>query len=245
MKAPAIDTGERRWALQPTLVLLCVPVIMAVLWYFGRSGFFRRELGTVLPETMFTPLYPFLYLCVSSLLLRMILPICLVRFVLRKPLKDFGFVSARRPARTWLPYLSLYLALLPVIVIAGRFPAFRNCYPQFGVSPDGTRLELAVFLAGQVCYLLLFVSGEAFWRGFVLFGLRPHFGHYAILIMTIPYTMQHFGKPFPETMGAVLTGFVLGWLAMRRGDFWPGVALHYAAALTMDLAAILWRGLSF
>jgi membrane protease YdiL (CAAX protease family) len=92
--------------------------------------------------------------------------------------------------------------------------------------------------------LILFASGEAFWRGYIIFGLRPAFGLYAIPIMIIPYSMSHFGKPFPEAMGSIVAGGVLGYLALRHGNFWLGVLAHYAVALIMDLTAIFYRGIS-
>ncbi|HOI11139.1 MAG TPA: CPBP family intramembrane metalloprotease, partial [Myxococcota bacterium] len=93
--------------------------------------------------------------------------------------------------------------------------------------------------------LFVFVSGESFWRGYILFGLYRHIGYLAIPVMVIPYVMVHFGKPWPETFGAILTGCVLGFLAIRHRSFWLGVAVHYAAAISMDLLAIHQRGLVF
>jgi hypothetical protein len=36
---------------------------------------------------------------------------------------------------------------------------------------------------------------------------------------------------------------VLGFLALRHRSFWLGVAVHWAAAITMDVLAIVMRGI--
>ncbi|MDQ3111056.1 MAG: CPBP family intramembrane metalloprotease, partial [Bacteroidota bacterium] len=71
-------------------------------------------------------------------------------------------------------------------------------------------------------------------------GLRNRFGFYSIFIMTIPYCMIHFGKPMPETFGAIAAGFVLGTLAMKSRSIFMGVLIHYSVAITMDICS-LWR----
>ena len=55
-----------------------------------------------------------------------------------------------------------------------------------------------------------------------------------------------FYKPFPEAMGAIGAGLVLGVLAWRTGTIIYGWFLHYAVALSMDLLALEQAGrLSF
>ena len=64
------------------------------------------------------------------------------------------------------------------------------------------------------------------------------FGYNALLIMAIPYVMVHFNKPLPETFGALGAALILGALALRAGSCIPGVFLHWAVGITMDLLAI-------
>ena len=56
--------------------------------------------------------------------------------------------------------------------------------------------------------------------------------------MTVPYTMIHFHKPFPECLGALGAGLLLGFLALRYRSFLGGVVLHSLVAVTMDLLAV-------
>ena len=74
----------------------------------------------------------------------------------------------------------------------------------------------------------------------VVFGLLPRFGSLSVVVMTIPYTMIHFGKPVQEAFAAIIAGLILGLMAVRSKSFVPGIFLHVAVAITMDLL-VLWR----
>lgn len=63
-------------------------------------------------------------------------------------------------------------------------------------------------------------------------------GSTAIFVMVVPYTMIHFTKPFPETLGAIVAGIVLGTLALRTRSIFGGVAIHTAAGWSMDFFAL-------
>ena len=56
--------------------------------------------------------------------------------------------------------------------------------------------------------------------------------------MIIPYCMIHYGKPLPETLGAIGAGILLGTIAMRTRSIWGGVIIHVAVAVTMDVLAL-------
>ena len=53
---------------------------------------------------------------------------------------------------------------------------------------------------------------------------------------------MHFGKPLPETLGALAAGLTLGFLALKHRSVWYGVAVHYGVALSMDLLAVRGNG---
>ena len=49
--------------------------------------------------------------------------------------------------------------------------------------------------------------------------------------MIVPYCMIHYGKPMPETLGAIVAGLILGTLAMRTRSIWGGVLIHIGVAI--------------
>jgi membrane protease YdiL (CAAX protease family) len=76
----------------------------------------------------------------------------------------------------------------------------------------------------------------------LLFGLARRFGWHALSISMVPYVMVHFGKPPIETLGAIVTGYVLGYLALTHRSFWLGVVIHFGVGLSMDLAVLARTG---
>jgi membrane protease YdiL (CAAX protease family) len=56
--------------------------------------------------------------------------------------------------------------------------------------------------------------------------------------MIVPYCMIHYGKPLPETFGAILAGLILGTIAMRTKSIWGGALIHIGVAMTMDVLAL-------
>jgi membrane protease YdiL (CAAX protease family) len=88
-------------------------------------------------------------------------------------------------------------------------------------------------------YSAQFFSLEFFFRGFMLQALKRSLGAYAIFVMVVPYCMIHFGKPMPETLGAIAAGLVLGTLALRTGSIWAGFLIHVSVVWTMDLLALI------
>ena len=54
--------------------------------------------------------------------------------------------------------------------------------------------------------------------------------------------MIHFGKPFPETVGAIVAGLVLGTMALRSKSIIPGICVHFTIAIGMDLLSLWQQG---
>jgi arylsulfatase A-like enzyme len=53
--------------------------------------------------------------------------------------------------------------------------------------------------------------------------------------MVVPYCMIHFGKPFLETMAAIVAVVVLGTLSMKTRSIWSGFLIHVSVAVSMDI----------
>jgi hypothetical protein len=228
---------------QVVFVLLSSIVLFTIFWYFGRRNhYFVAWHETFKDGSDLQPLYPFFYFVFCSVLLRTVLPMLCVKFIFKKRLADFGFSLRGAGTGGWI-YLGLFLAMIPLVIYASTTPAFQNYYPQFkGVIHDG-EVRWQHVLAFELVYGMLFVSGESFWRGYMIFGLEKKFGYYGILIMVIPYVMSHYEKPFMETMGAIVAGSVLGFLALKHRNFWLGVLVHWGVAMTMDFMALYQLGI--
>ncbi len=168
------------------------------------------------------------------------LPLIVIRFIIRKPVADFG-VAWRGIGTHWKPYVLLFLISLPVVIWASFSPAFLSKYPFYDV-PAGEGLWPNMWI-WWVMYAAQFVALEFFFRGFMVHGLKWRMGYAAIFVMVIPYNMIHFAKPLAEAFGAILGGVTLGTLSLRTNSVWWGAGLHIAVAATMDVAALMHKGL--
>lgn len=238
--------GLRQLANRRALAVLgTTAVAITAFWYGGRIDTWQAHLEPLLPTTGWArPVWAFAFFSAAAALFRMAVP-ALVAYRLRLPLREIGWSRGDRQAKVWPVYVALYLAVLPFVIHAAGTPAFQAKYPMARalITPDH-HIAVAQFVAYQLLYLLVFVSGECFWRGWICFGLRRDLGPYAILVMLVPYVCAHWGKPLGETLGAIAAGSVLGWLALAHRSVWLGAALHYAVALTMDLVAMWHAGIA-
>jgi len=195
------------------------------MWYC--SFFFGSEVGKF---------HSMLYWISVIVVLYLIVPIFIVKFVFREKLGNYG-IRFKNIQKDYPLYILMLVIMLPLVYLASSSQSFQDRYPLF--QPSRGNL-FPIFLYWQLAYFLQFVAVEFFFRGFILHGLKYRFGFYAIFIMTIPYCLVHIGKPFAETMSAILAGIILGTLSLKSRSIMLGILIHYSIAISMDGFA-LWR----
>lgn len=222
------------------VVFVTATLLLVVFEYWGlperfTGSWFDLRLADALGPGYqpFRDLLPYQFWGVSSLVLRVAVPLLVIRIVLGEHPYDWGF-RLRGQWGQFRPYAVGFLVMLPVLVVASSFGAFQAKYPFYALAAEGGWH----FWGWELFYGLQFLGLETFFRGFMLFGLYPRLGYYAIPVMVIPYVMIHFGKPAPETFAAIVAGFVLGYLALKSKSFLWGWFLHWGVALTMDVLVI-------
>jgi membrane protease YdiL (CAAX protease family) len=261
----SIETAERdslealttrKSAVDSKTMIVCVVVAidLALLQYFGlsdRIGWvpdFIEKIGfggaaNDLREMMMTGpnarLMSLFYWVASCVVVYVVIPASVVVFVFKQSLADYG-LRLRGALKHWWIYVGLLLIVMPAVVGVSFSERFQEQYPFYR---DYTNQIPAGFIYWELAYALQFLALEFFFRGFMINGLKERFGFYAVFVMMVPYCMIHFGKPFPETMGAIVAGFALGVLALRTGTIWLGFLVHVSVALSMDMLALWHRGL--
>jgi membrane protease YdiL (CAAX protease family) len=227
---------------EAALVLIFATFSLLTFAYWGRPGWFNnndiadwvaRNIGG--PFAEFPGVGGYVWWGLTSFFLRLLLPLVVVVWVLRRRPVDFGY--RLRGIAPHIPmYVVFYLVMLPVLIWASSFASFRSFYPFYDRAAEGG----TAFWLYELGYLTQFIGLEAFFRGFLTFGLVGRFGMLSIVVMTVPYTMIHFGKPMPEATAAIFAGLILGYMALRTRSFVPGIFLHAGVAITMDVL-VLWR----
>lgn len=222
------------------LVVALVCVLLTLFYYYARPNFYREHLQEAtlallgMEESTYRTLLPYWYWSLTSLALRVLIPLGCIVFWFRERPRDYGF-------RLWKKghgaiYLGMYLLMLPLLTAASFTPSFQSKYPFYKQAGESA----AHFVLYELAYGIQFASLEAFFRGFIVFALFKRFGYHAVTIMTIPYCMIHFGKPAPETLGAIVAGLALGFMALHSRSWLPGALLHWSIGFTMD-ALCIWH----
>lgn len=155
----------------------------------------------------------------------------------RDSLLDLGFRWRGFFSHLWIYGLCLAI-VVPVLLLVARNGDFGTYYPFYKASSR----SWFDFAAWEAIYCLQFLALEIFFRGWLVGALRRSLGSAAIFAMAVPYCMIHYGKPYLETVGAIVAGVVLGSLAMRTRSIYAGFLVHVSVALLMDLVALHQRG---
>jgi membrane protease YdiL (CAAX protease family) len=241
---PTGSTGKRRreaarpaagpYDWRPLIVLVTVCVSLTLQEYVGDRQFFTEHFPSLAYGGEFSELARHAWWSGWRFAGYVLLPLLVIFFMPGERIRDY-YLSFKNFRRHIGVYLLLFLLILPVVIAAPHvFPGFYLTYPFYKWA-NRSATDLWVW---EALYALQFISLEFFFRGFMLKALRPRFGSGAIFVMVVPYCMIHYGKPMPETLGAIVAGIVLGTLAMRTRSIWGGVLIHIAVAITMDLMAV-------
>ncbi len=248
------DVLPRPWDRRVMWVLIGSSVILMLSRYFGQfdSKVFSWLLSPLnwlgcsdwrdhLLAAMNTPprsrLWQLGYWVAAHLGYYVVLPIFMIKFVFRARLRDFGLSLAGCWRWWWIVVLSIG-AVAALVIIFGKTPSFQATYP-FYKDAGKSWFDLLIW---ELIYGVQFFSVEFFFRGFMTHGLKERFGFYSVPIMTVPYCMIHFGKPFPETLGSILAGLGLGTLSLWSRSIWIGFVIHVMIAWSMDLTALYYKG---
>lgn len=221
-------------------MLLSIPISLTLMEFVGLPWHLFRMFPAIkasLPPDQANLLGLIYWSCFCGFAY-VVIPSLITRFVFREGISQYGLKIKGIGANLWI-YLTLYLLVLPFVVIASFGKPFQLTYPFYPPSPGGWVL----FLIFEFFYLIQFMYLEFFFRGYVIFNLERAFGYYSVFIMAIPYCMIHYHKPMPEALAAIAAGVILGTLALRTRSIWYGVLIHMSVAISMDVLALLQKGL--
>ncbi len=182
----------------------------------------------------------YVYWALFSFATYVFIPCLVIRLVFRERVRDYG-IKPHGAFTDWWIYIVMFGVMLPILFIVSQNARFQETYPFYKIKPDQPLWPR--FWIWELSYGVQFVGLEFFFRGFMVHGTKHRFGFYAIFVMTVPYCMIHFGKPMPETFGAIVAGVVLGFMSLKTRSIWMGMAIHMSVALSMDFLSMWRKGL--
>jgi membrane protease YdiL (CAAX protease family) len=237
------------WQVVGLVIVACF--VLSFLEYFGGSSdygllegplslFFdnaKERITYTFRTSEYARLARLMYWSGCTFVGYMVIPLLYVKFVMRARLRDFGLGLSGSLKHSWI-YAVLFVAVFPAVFVVSLTESFQNTYPFYQYADRSWQ----DFLLWELTYTLQFLSLEFFFRGFLVHGLKRRFGVYAVLLSVVPYCMIHFGKPMPETLGAIFAGIALGILSLFTRSIWLGVAIHVSVAVAMDVFSLLAQG---
>ena len=228
-------TPARESTFKAAAVCITAALCLTLAYYLGTQAMMRTLMGAG------DGWMQKLWWAGAVIVFYLLVPMLVVKYGLRERLTDFGLVM-KFPAKDLLIYLGMLGLVLMLVALFSGTEAFQARYPFY--KPTAGESLWPRFWIWEAVYLLQFVAVEFFFRGFLLHGLRRRIGFMAVFVSMMPYCLVHFGKPLPETLGAIIAGIVLGIFSLKSRSIFPGVLLHGGVALGMDLA-VLWRLASY
>jgi uncharacterized protein len=238
----AIDRDYRQPSSPPhhaPVVLLVSAACLVVPRYFGQQTSLKKFpwLGELYAHLPYPQLHGNAHWALFKLINYGLIPYLCMRWVLKRPLSDFGvrFVESRRALQVYAVMLAV---MVPCVLLASTTEAFLRTYPKYQAAGTG----LVPLLIWEALYGLQFLMLELFFRGFMAFALARVLGSLALFVMVVPYAMIHGNKPLAECLGSIVAGIALGTIALRTGSIWGGVLLHCGVAWSMDLLALMRTG---
>lgn len=227
-RAPG-EGGTTSWKV--LVILVVCAVSLTIQEYIGDRGAFERWFPSQRGDA-YVELKGFAWWSSWRVIGYVIMPLLTIVAV-RDRMRDYHLSFAGFAKHVWI-YVLMFALITPAVIVASTTPAFRHTYPFYRLA-NRSHFDLWTW---EAFYAAQFISLEIFFRGFMLHGLRRAFGANAIFVMIVPYCMIHYGKPMPETLGAIGAGVILGTLAMRTKSIWGGVLIHIGVAVTMDVLAL-------
>jgi membrane protease YdiL (CAAX protease family) len=244
----ALHPPSQKFDYRILVILVWTALGLSIIHYWGDANFFAgvlencglKKSATDLrtwTTTGNTSLHHLGWWVGTMIFVYLVVPVLIVKIIFKENLSDYGF-KWKGAFDSWGLYVVMLAVMIPLVLYFSSTKSFQNRYPFY--TPGANEKLFPSFWIWEGMYFVQFISLEFFFRGFVTLGLRKRFGYYSIFIMMVPYCMIHFGKPMPETIGAIFAGLILGTLSMKSRSILLGILIHYSVAISMDLFA-LWR----
>jgi uncharacterized protein len=216
------------------IVFISVAVLQTVSYYYTSRRFFRYNYFEQMQFDKNVFLYEYIYWFVGDFLTLFILPVLIIKLLLKEKLTNYGVRVG--DYKIGLKYSLVFLAIMiPIVWFVSANKDFINTYPQL----SDVKYSWSIFILFEAGILLYMIAWEFIWRGFMLFGLEEKFGYYSVLIQMIPFLILHNGKPSPETFGAIIAGLALGILALKTRSVLYCIITHAGVMFSIDLISTL------
>ena len=166
-----------------------------------------------------------------------VVPALFIRFVMKERVVDYGLSLKGIRDHAWI-YVLCFVVVVVCVFGVSFDEAFQRKYPMYQQAGR----SMSDLMIWECLYAAQFFALEFFFRGYWIKTCEKVMGGHAVTSMLVPYCMIHFGKPYAETIGAILAGLLLGTLVLRYRSIWAGVVVHISVAVSMDVLSLWQKG---
>ncbi len=214
------------------IILVSSSILLTIAWYPGYYTAFLDFGKDSLGDHHYFLWYAHLYQFLVDILLMVIVPVFIIKVILREKCSDFGLRLG--DWRFSIKYLAVvFIVMAPGFYFTGKdpahyleYPLVRQLYGEEGVT---------TIIIWELTYVIYYIAWEIHFRGFQQLGMEKRVGPtLSILIMMLSTTFIHMRKSFGETFSAIFGAFLLGILAWRSRSIIWCVLLHWYFGASID-----------
>lgn len=199
-------------------------IFLTIKISFGDAKFFENHFLHFFQHDEYHTWYKWIYHHFSSLFFFGIFPLIFIKIFLKENWNDYGFGLGENRKFGIKATLIAFLILPLPLYISSQNPEHLQTYPlvKLDVQSPSEIFWWTFFLLPH------YIGWEFFFRGFIGFGMKKHYGAFmAIMLQTLLTTLEHIGKPTGEIIGAIPAGIYLGLLTYRTNSIWWAVLFHW------------------
>lgn len=240
MEKQSISLNKKRYIILISAILLTAIYWVLTLWHGPKTGYvkdlivFHKIFGPISNYSQWLDLWQYIYQFAMSLVLFVFVPWLIVKFYLKENYKQLVFRYKYNKTA-----IIVCCIVYPIVIISTFFSAKD---PVLGAEYPLSKLvshSISVLILYEMAYFFYFFSYEAFYRGFLQFGLlsnKPTVKEIIIvvIIQTVITTLFHIGKPTSEIALAAAFGPIFGYVAIRFNSIWYGMLIHFIMNIFND-----------
>jgi len=213
------------------IILLLTPFLITTYKYLTVRANYDHLMVSGLSGCYLSGFYPDFFNFLLALILLMLIPGLIIKFVFREKLSQYGFKAGDLKFGLWSIIISL-----PLVVISAWLSSHQSDFQKEYSAFKNNPITIKSFIIYALAFFLYYLSFEFFFRGFMLQGLRNAFGSLnAILVQTIPCCLIHIGKPAAEIFASIIASLVFGYLVLRSRSLWYVIIIHWLIGTLLNL----------
>ena len=201
-----------------------------------REGVFLLSLPLItIAYQIIKPVKPF-ELAAASLLLFLVTPFLVSRFILDENIYFLGFKKGKLLQGILTVFVG-WIIFFPILNLLADQPEFQKLYPPYA----GMRDSLTTFILAEIAVMLpAFVGVQTFIFGYAYGGIRKMVGpgKTMLILSFVAVPLFYLGKPGVEIILATFATLVTCWIRNRSGTVLYPILFGWGLSVILDALVV-------